>query len=50
MPDRADFRDYSTAERIRIWRGVVEGCRELTDELGDLLEGGRIVDHMEPFG
>ncbi|TFH25534.1 MAG: patatin-like phospholipase family protein [Myxococcales bacterium] len=49
VPDRGDFRDYSTAERIRIWRGVVDGCREMADELGDLIDGGHIADCMEVF-
>lgn len=40
IPDRHDFRRYEPAERVRIWRRVVDECGALADELAAVLEQG----------
>ena len=39
VPDRNDFLEMETGERIRRWRRVMDDCRVLADELNDLFEG-----------
>lgn len=50
IPDRHDFVNYSTAERKRIWRGVVAACRELADEFEEILDSGGLAGRIKPFG
>lgn len=49
VPDRNDFLDFPTEERIERWHGIVDRCRALGDALDDLLESGRIADAIVPF-
>jgi hypothetical protein len=49
IPDRRDFIVYPTADRIRTWRGVVDRCSELADELRDVLENNRLAERLKPF-
>lgn len=49
IPDRRDFVVYSTAERIRVWRSVIDSCRELADDLQDVLDNDRLAARLKPF-
>jgi hypothetical protein len=49
VPDRDDFLGLETAVRIRQWGRVLDRCRALADEWIDLIDGGRLVDAIEPF-
>ncbi len=50
VPDRNDFREYPTQDRIRIWRGVVDACGSLADELAELIDRGTLAEVAQPFG
>ncbi len=49
VPDRDDFREMGTSERISTWKAVVERCRILAEELDSMLDGGRLADAARPF-
>ena len=49
VPDRDDFMDFSTEERVERWHGVVEACRVLGRELEELIESDGLADRVEPF-
>ena len=49
IPDRDDFMDFSTEERVERWHGVVEACRVLGHELEELIESDGLADRLEPF-
>jgi hypothetical protein len=49
VPDRNDFLDLGTNERIRQWRRIVERCRVLGDELVALIDGNGWTDAIQPF-
>jgi hypothetical protein len=48
LPDRHDFVRLNDAERIRSWRGVIERCRLLGDELEAALAGA-LAARVEPL-
>jgi hypothetical protein len=50
VPDRNDFLEFSTDERIERWRGIVERCRVLAKEFEGLIESNRLADVLQPFG
>ncbi len=50
VPDRKDFQEMDTTERIRIWRNVVAKSRRLADEWNDLIAGGQWQQRLQPFG
>jgi len=49
VPDRKDFVDLATEDRIRQWRAVLARCEALADELCDLVDGGGLADAIRPF-
>ena len=49
VPDRHDFLDFGTQERILRWKRIVEHCRVLADELNELVEKDRLADVIQPF-
>ena len=49
IPDRSDFTTYSPRERERAWRDTVDACRELADELEDVLENDRLAERLRPL-
>jgi hypothetical protein len=49
VPDRNDFIELATDDRIRQWRAVLERCESLVDELCDLVDGGGLADAIQPF-
>ncbi len=49
LPNRNDFIEFDTHERIRRWKNVIERCRVLADEFNDLAEGTRLSEAALPF-
>jgi hypothetical protein len=49
IPDRFDFQRYTPAERIRIWRTVIEQCKALADEFNEVLQKGQLGARLEPY-
>ncbi|MEM8984514.1 MAG: patatin-like phospholipase family protein [Pseudomonadota bacterium] len=49
IPDRNDFRDLATEDRIAAWRQVTAESRRLADELADLVATGRVAQVVEPL-
>jgi len=49
VPDRNDFLNLPTNERIRQWRRIVDDCRSLADELIDLIDGNGWSEAIQPF-
>ena len=49
IPDRRDFTSMAPAEREKVWRRTVAACRELADELEDVLENDRLVERLRPY-
>ena len=49
VPDRNDFLELSTVERIRRWHGIVDQCRVLGEELDALIESNRLPEAIQPF-
>lgn len=49
IPDRRDFSTMAPDDRERAWRGTVAACRELADELEDVLENNRLAERVQPF-
>jgi hypothetical protein len=47
IPDRTDFVNFSPAERERAWRATVAACREMADELEDVLENDRLAERVQ---
>jgi hypothetical protein len=48
VPDRNDFLQLETKQRIRQWQAVMERSRVLADEFNDLIDGKEIADAIEP--
>jgi hypothetical protein len=49
VPNRNDFLELETKQRIRQWQTVMDRCRVLADDFNDLLEGDRMADACEPY-
>lgn len=49
IPDRMDFQTMSPALRVKVWTSVVAACRQLADELNDVLEHDRLAARLEPL-
>lgn len=49
IPDRSDFSTLSQPERMRCWRDAVSACRELADDLADVLDNGRLAARLQPL-
>ena len=49
VPDRTDFVRLTAAERITIWRGVVDRCKRLADDLNDVLDRGELPARLQPM-
>ena len=49
VPDRSDFENLSTAERLRAWAEVLRYAEDLGEELEALLSGPLLVDRLRPF-
>jgi hypothetical protein len=49
IPDRNDFYRMPDAERVRVWRTVVDESRRLADELRELIATDRVGDAVRPL-
>ena len=49
IPDRSDFATLSQPERTRCWRDAVSACRELADDLADVLDNGKLAARLQPL-
>lgn len=49
VPDRSDFVRMAEKQRIDVWRRVVAACRELADDLNDVLDHDRLPARLEPL-
>jgi pimeloyl-ACP methyl ester carboxylesterase len=47
IPDRTDFVRMTQPERMRCWRESVAACRELADDLAEVLESGRLAARLQ---
>jgi hypothetical protein len=49
IPDRTDFVNMSQDHRMRSWRNAVAACRELADDLADVLDKGQLPARLQPL-
>ena len=49
IPDRSDFRTYTPARRVAVWRRVVAESRALADEFADVIDNGKLPARLEPL-
>ena len=49
IPDRTDFVNMTQDERMRSWREAVSACRELGDELGEVLDKNMLAARLQPL-
>jgi len=49
IPDRTDFVQMTQDERMRSWREAVTACRELADDLAEVLDNGRLAARLQPL-
>lgn len=49
IPDRMDFERYSEADRLTIWKQVLDRSRILGDALQRLVETGEGLDNVQPL-
>ncbi|MCZ6808368.1 MAG: patatin-like phospholipase family protein [Proteobacteria bacterium] len=49
IPDRTDFLKMDQDQRMQSWRKTVNACRELADDLADVLDNGRVAARLQPL-
>lgn len=49
IPDRRDFFAFPAAERERRWQAVLDASAQLGEELHELLQTGRLADHVQAW-
>jgi len=49
IPDRTDFVRMTQVERMRSWREAVSACRELGDDLAEVLDNGKLAARLQPL-
>lgn len=49
VPDRTDFVRLTEPQRIDVWQRAIAACRELADDLNDVLDGDRLAARLEPL-
>jgi len=49
IPDRTDFTTMPPPERERAWRETVAACREMADELEEVLENDSMAERLQPI-
>ena len=47
IPDRSDFKRYSDAERMQVWRQTIDACEALGDELAEVLANDQLPQRLE---
>jgi len=49
IPDRTDFENFTTSERIKAWRRCVKACEQLADEFSEIIEKDQLAAHLQPL-
>ena len=49
IPDRNDFVNFSSLERTRNWRSVVNACARMADEFVEVIETDSLATRLEPL-
>ena len=49
IPDRTDFLKMDQGQRMQSWRKTVNACRELADDLADVMDNGRVAARLQPL-
>lgn len=49
IPDRSDFLNYTTSERVDAWRRCVAACAELADEFNEVMEKEQLAARLQPL-
>ena len=49
IPDRSDFVNMTEEQRMRSWREAVSACKELADDLADVLDNGKLAARLQPL-
>ena len=49
IPDRTDFVNYTTDERIRNWRACIKACEELADDFNEILAKDQLAARLQPL-
>lgn len=49
IPDRSDFITMTQDQRMRSWREAVAACRELADDLADVLDNEKLAARLQPL-
>ena len=49
IPDRTDFVRMTFEARVRLWRSIVSTCRELADDLEEVLEKDQLGARLQPL-
>lgn len=49
IPDRYDFESMTQSQRHKVWRAAVVACKELADELNDVLDKDQLAARLEPL-
>ncbi len=49
VPDRTDFVRMTEEQRVGTWRRVIAACRELADDLNEVLDQDRLAARLEPL-
>jgi hypothetical protein len=49
IPDRTDFVRMTLEKRVRVWRSIVSACRELADDLNEVLEKDQLSARLQPL-
>lgn len=47
IPDRSDFVNLSSEERIKAWKICVSACEELADDFHEILVKDRLAEHLQ---
>ncbi|MFI2810709.1 hypothetical protein [Microbulbifer sp. JSM ZJ756] len=50
IPDRNDFYQFTTAERLKYWNAVVDASRRVAEDFYEMWQRGTIVDHIIEVG
>lgn len=49
LPDRSDFKHFSSDERMAYWYKAISMSEVLADEFADVMDKGSIMQHLEHF-
>ena len=49
IPDRTDFVNFSTEDRIKVWRQCLKACEELADDFNEMLVKDQLAARLQPL-